>query len=80
MANSKSQCKYKNVEKKMTPNGCITRKVVVYENGKGYKSITTHCPNDKTRKNKTVRKPLSESEITDIQNRKFIHGLFNNCT
>lgn len=78
-----NECVYKNTEKKMTSNGCTTRKVIVYKNGKGYKSVTTHCPSKKTstqkRKNKTIRLPLTENEITDIQNKRFIRGLFKDC-
>ena len=76
----KSEYEYKNVEQKMTPNGCVTRKVVIYKNGKGYKSIITHCPSKtKTRKNKTVKRPLSDAEMKDIQQKRFIHGLFDDC-
>ena len=77
---------YKNIEQNMTPNGCVTRKVVIYKNGKGYKSVTTHCPpkshtvsKNRTRKNKTVKRFLSESEVKDIQQKRFIRGLFNDC-
>jgi hypothetical protein len=74
---------YKNIEKKITSNGCITRKVMIYKNGKGYKSVTTQCPPQKstakTRKNKTIKRPLTENEMADIQNKRFIKGLFDDC-
>ena len=79
---------YKSIEQKMTPNGCVTRKVIIYKNGKGYKSITTHCPpthNNNTIKKtnkstrKTIRKPLTDSEIEQISKRKFIQSLFHDC-
>jgi hypothetical protein len=80
MTKTKSNYEYKSVEQKMTPKGCITRKVIIYKNGKGYKSITTQCsPKNNTRKNKTVKRPLSDTEITDIQQKRFIRGLFDDC-
>lgn len=84
MMKTKSEYEYRNIEQKMTPDGCVTRKVVIYKNGKGYKSITTHCPSktrttNKTRKNKTIKRPLSDSEMKDIQQKRFIRGLFNDC-
>jgi hypothetical protein len=79
---------YKNIEQKMTPNGCVTRKVIIYKNGKGYKSISTHCPSTKHNKTvkkttkstrKTIRKPLTDCEIKQISKRKFIQNLFHDC-
>ena len=76
----KSNYEYRNVEHKMTPKGCITRKVIIYKNGKGYKSITTQCSSkNTTRKNKTVKRPLSDTEMADITQKRFIRGLFDDC-
>ena len=69
---------YQNIEQKRTPNGRITRKVTVYKNGKGYKSITTHLPRKSARR-KTIKKPLTKKEIAHITQRKFIPGLFRDC-
>jgi len=82
-----TQFQYKNIEQKTTPNCCITRKVIVYNNGKGYKSITTHCPQKSSRKSskisssrrKTIKKPLTKQEIEQITKYKFIPGLFHDC-
>ena len=74
---------YQNIEQKRTPNGRhITRKVAIYKNGKGYKSITTHLPpttSRKSRRRNTVKKPLTKKEIAHIIKRKFIPGLFRDC-
>ena len=77
-----NQFHYQNIEQKKTPDGHVTRKVTVYQNGKGYKSITTHHPRKSARKShrKTVKKPLTEQEIAHIKQCKFIPGLFNDCT
>lgn len=73
------QFRYQNIEQKITPNGHVTRKVTVYKNGKGYKSITTHHPRKSARR-KTIKKPLTKQEIAYIKQCKFIPGLFNDCT
>lgn len=77
----RQQFHYQNIEQKKTPDGHVTRKVTVYQNGKGYKSITTHHPRKSARKShrKTVKKPLTEQEIAHIKQCKFIPGLFHDC-
>ena len=65
---------YHNTEKRVHNGQHITRKVLI-KGGKGYKSVTI-----KHGKKRTTRKrPLHENEITDIKNKKFIRGLFDNC-
>jgi hypothetical protein len=53
----------------------IVRKVSI-KNNKGYKSVTKY---HKGKRVGTAKKPLSIHEIQMIKNRKFIHGLFNDC-
>lgn len=65
---------YHNIEKRIHQGKHITRKVSI-KGGKGYKSITMK----KNGKKRTIKRALGVNEIQNIKNKKFIHGLFNNC-
>ena len=67
---------YENTEIKTQTGGKIIRKVSI-KNGKGYKSVT-RVRNGK--KISTVRKPIHIDHIKLIKKRKFIPGLFLECT
>jgi hypothetical protein len=66
--------RYKNTEKRMHGGKRVIRTVNVAGN-KGFKSVTFQT---KTKK-RTVKKPLSDSEISRIKRKKFIVGLFDDC-
>ena len=65
---------YHNTEKKMHKGRHVVRRVWV-KGKKGFKSVTTHH----SRKRKTVKRPLSCSEVRSIKNGRFVPGLFKDC-
>jgi hypothetical protein len=67
---------YENTEIKTQTGGKIIRKVSI-KKGKGYKSVT-RIRNGK--KISSVKKPIHIDDIKLIKNRKFIPGLFLDCT
>ena len=67
---------YENTEIKTQTGGKIVRKVSI-KKGKGYKSVTRFR---NSRKVSTVRKPIHIDHIKLIKQRKFIPGLFLDCT
>jgi hypothetical protein len=66
---------YHNTEKRVHNGQHITRKVLI-KGGKGYKSVTIVKGG---KKRTTQKRRLHKNEITDIQNKKFIKGLFDTC-
>jgi hypothetical protein len=71
------KCNYENTEVKTQLGGTkIVRKVSI-KNGKGYKSVTKY---HKGRKITTSKKPIHKSHVNLIHMRKFIPGLFSDCT
>ena len=67
---------YHNTEKRVCNGKHITRKVLI-TGGKGYKSVTTIKTGGKRT---TMKRALHKNEIDDIKKKKFIYGLFDNCT
>ncbi len=67
---------YENTEIKTQTGGKIIRKVSI-KKGKGYKSVT-RIRNGK--KILTIKKPIYIEHIKLIKQRKFIPGLFLDCT
>jgi len=67
---------YENTEIKTQTGGKIIRKVSI-KKGKGYKSVTSIRNGKKV---STVRKPIHIDHIKLIKKRKFIPGLFLDCT
>jgi hypothetical protein len=67
---------YENTEIKTQTGGKTIRKVSI-KKGKGYKSVTK-IRNGK--KISTVRKPINIDHIKLIKKKKFIPGLFLDCT
>jgi hypothetical protein len=67
---------YENTEIQSQRGGKIVRKVSI-KKGKGYKSVTRFR---KGKKSSTVRKPIHIDHIKLIKQRKFIPGLFSDCT
>ena len=65
---------YKNTEKRIYGGKHVTQRVHIVGNS-GFKSVSTRHKN----KMRTVKKPLTRSEINHIKKRKFIKGLFNDC-
>ena len=65
---------YHNTEKRIHGKQHFIRRVSI-KNGKGYKSITMK----KGGKRRSVKRLLHPTEIEQIKNRQFIHGLFSNC-
>lgn len=63
---------YKNTETKMHGGKRVVRRVHVAGNS-GFKSVSTQ----RKTKTRTVKKPLSQSEIRHIKKGKFIKGLFD---
>jgi 5'-3' exonuclease len=66
---------YDNTEYKYK-NGDYTKRNVKIRGGKGSKTVSMY---KKGKRVHSVKKPLSNVEITEIQMGKFIPGLFNDC-
>jgi len=67
---------YENTEVQTQLGGKIIRKVSI-KNGKGYKSVSKFRNGKKVA---TVRKPIHTNHIKLIKEKKFIPGLFLDCT
>jgi hypothetical protein len=67
---------YENTEIQTQTGGKTVRKVSI-KKGKGYKSVTRFRNGKKV---STVRKPIHIDHIKLIKQRKFIPGLFLDCT
>ena len=67
---------YKNVQTHHYGGKKTLHKVVINK-GKGYKSVTHY---NKGKKTKTVKKPIHPDHITLIYRKKFIPGLFSDCS
>jgi hypothetical protein len=67
---------YENTEVHRQMGGKIIRKVSINK-GKGYKSVSKFRNGKKVF---TVRKPIHKDHIKLIQSKKFIPGLFLDCT
>jgi hypothetical protein len=67
---------YENTEIQKQTGGKIVRKVSI-KKGKGYKSVSRFRNGKKV---STVRKPIHIDHIKLIKQRKFIPGLFLDCT
>ena len=65
---------YHNIERRVHKGKHITRKVII-KGGKGHKSVTIKSG----KRNRTMKKMLSNKEIEKIHKGKFIKGLFNDC-
>ena len=71
-----NQFNYQNTEVKMTGGTKIVRKVSI-KRGRGFKSVTKFR---RGKKISTIKKPIHKKHINLIQNRKFIPGLFLECS
>lgn len=67
---------YECVEKSQHGGKKVVRKVTV-KRGKGTKSVTVY---NKGRKTRHVKKQIHDDHIDLIKNKKFIPGLFADCT
>ena len=67
---------YSNVQKHQRGGKKTLHKVVI-KKGKGYKSVTHY---KKGRASKTIKKPIQSDHIILIYEKKFIPGLFSDCT
>ena len=67
---------YENNETKILKDGTKIMRNVYIKGKKGHKSVTQFKRNKHLY---TVKKCLSNKEISLIKNRKFIPGLFKNC-
>jgi len=68
--------KYYNIQTKQDGGKRITHKVYINKN-KGFKSISYY---KKGKHVKTIKKPICKAHISKIKNKKFVKGLFKDCT
>jgi hypothetical protein len=66
---------YKNVQHHSVGHRKTVRSVVI-RNGKGYKKVAVY---HRGKRRKTVRRQLAKDHIDDIQQGRFIRGLFDDC-
>ena len=67
---------YSNVQKHQHGGRKTLHKVVI-KKGKGYKSVTHYR---KGKISKTIKKPIHSDHVLLIYQKKFIPGLFSDCT
>lgn len=67
---------YSNIQTKQKGGNKITHKVYINKN-KGFKSVSYYKKGKHVR---TIKKPICKAHISKIKRKKFIKGLFKDCS